>query len=550
MNISKKAFALPTVLIVSIIMLSVLVSAISSTSAVRVALRDQHYNHLSQQASNAGIAYAKACMAINGGIPQWTDIKPLKPNTDCYGDQIAGFTCDANSTDSRCSLLVEGDNVLVSFSVPLPAQDSTGAYNNISVNSSVNLLRKSNNEVWRSYNHDVKNVKVVSVARWKQLSALYSNTCGINFNDKAYCWGANGSGQVGDSTSVTKTTPAPILDTGVLAGLTIDAVSTGSTHACAIASNKKPYCWGANNYSQLGDGTTVAKTTPNTVTNTGAIAGLDIVSITANQYNTCALASNETLYCWGYNLNGQLGIGNTTTKNVPTLVPATGILAGLTIKSFSLGAAHVCAIASNYSAYCWGSNFYGQVGNGSTAFTVSSPVAVVKTGALSGLTIKMIASGSSHTCAIASNDKVYCWGNNASGQLGDGTTTRRTSPILVSGVLAGLTINSISVGNDATCVIASDGKAYCWGANTYSQIDTTTSNKTTPTEINTTGALTGLTFKSLVAGNYHTCAITSDDQSYCWGRNNSGQLGDGRMPTNYNVLNSLPIGKSTIWYSY
>jgi len=146
---NSRAFALPTVLIVSIIMLTVLISAVSSTSAVRVALKSQYYNQLSEEAADAGVVYAKACIAKNGPIPQWSDAKPLMPNTDCSGNQLAGLVC--TSLEPRCSVLIVDGNVTSSFSVAYPKKDSNGVYSNISSVGNSNLLRSSDNSVWRRY---------------------------------------------------------------------------------------------------------------------------------------------------------------------------------------------------------------------------------------------------------------------------------------------------------------------------------------------------------------------------------------------------------------
>lgn len=143
-------FALPSVLIASIIMLTVLLAAITSTAAVRTSLLSQYYNQLSRDAGDAGIVYAKACLATNGGVPLWTDAKPLMPNTDCTGTQLAGFTCPAGSLDSRCLVMING-NVKSSFSVSMPDVDIDGKSATLHAVGTVGLLRTSDNSVWRNY---------------------------------------------------------------------------------------------------------------------------------------------------------------------------------------------------------------------------------------------------------------------------------------------------------------------------------------------------------------------------------------------------------------
>ena len=152
MNLRRfRGFALPTVLIASIVMLTVLVTAVSSTAGVRASLAAQYYGQLQQSASDAGTAYAKACLAANNGIPQWSDANPLKPNTDCTGTQLTGFTCPTGSVDARCSVAINDNNIIASFSVGLPTLDSNGKATGINSQGIVKLLRSSDSSIWRQY---------------------------------------------------------------------------------------------------------------------------------------------------------------------------------------------------------------------------------------------------------------------------------------------------------------------------------------------------------------------------------------------------------------
>jgi len=149
-NRHSSGFALPTILIVSIIMLMVLVAAVSSAASVRMAMVSQYYNQLSQTAADAGTAYANSCLDSNNGTPQWSDASPIKPNTDCYGVQLAGFTCPVASVDPRCYISINS-GVISSFSVNKPEVDINGKVVNLNVKGFVNLVRTSNGSVWRSY---------------------------------------------------------------------------------------------------------------------------------------------------------------------------------------------------------------------------------------------------------------------------------------------------------------------------------------------------------------------------------------------------------------
>ena len=258
--------------------------------------------------------------------------------------------------------------------------------------------------------------------------------------------------------------------------------SSGYYHACVIASDNKLYCWGRNHRGQLGNNSMVDSSRPVAVNMTGVLAGKTIKQISTGHYHTCAVASDDKMYCWGENNNGELGNGSTVDSRVPVAVNMTGVLAGKTIKQMSVGTYNTCVIASDDKVYCWGSNAYGQVGNNSLTDS-NVPVAVNTTGVLAGKTIKQISVGHHRACAIASDDKMYCWGNNMGGALGNGSTADSHIPVSVnmSGILAGKVIRRISIGAFHTCVYATDNKIYCWGSNNYGQLgNNSTANSGVP----------------------------------------------------------------------
>jgi alpha-tubulin suppressor-like RCC1 family protein len=358
-----------------------------------------------------------------------------------------------------------------------------------------------------------------------------ANTCVIASDDQAYCWGDNGYSQLGNgNTGTDSNVPVAVSTTGVLSGKTVNYIDIGTRHACLIASDNQAYCWGDNPEGRLGNGNTgTDSNVPVPVTNSGVLSGKTILSISPGANTACALASDFQIYCWGGNTDGQLGNGNTgTDSNVPIAVFSSNILAGKSILSISAGVSHTCAIASDNQAYCWGDDSDGQLGNGATTGTQVSPVAVDTTGVLSGKTILSISTGYNHTCAIASDNKAYCWGSDIG--LGDGATVaNQDSPVAVdtSGVLAGKSILKIDNGFTHTCAIASDNQAYCWGDDSDGQLGNgaTTGTQVSPVAVDTTGVLSGKTILSITAGYSHTCVIASDNQAYCWGID--GGLGNG-----------------------
>ena len=257
-------------------------------------------------------------------------------------------------------------------------------------------------------------------------------------------------------------------------------------HSCAIALNGRAYCWGSGNRGKLGNGSTASSRVPVAVNTSGVLVGKTIKEVTTGGFHTCALDTSSKMYCWGLNSSGRLGGGLTSIlSNVPVAVNMSGALAGKTIKQMSTGYSSTCAIASDNRAYCWGSGNNGQLGNGSTADS-RVPVAVNMSGALVGKTIKQILAGGDHGCVVASDDKMYCWGLNNNGELGNNSSVNSSVPVAVNadGVLAGKTIRQMSAGFSSTCAVDSGYGIYCWGYNSNGQLgNNSTNNSRVPTYV-------------------------------------------------------------------
>ncbi len=373
----------------------------------------------------------------------------------------------------------------------------------------------------------------------KQSSAGFYHSCAIVLNDKAYCWGSNNNGQLGNGSTTSSRVPVAVNMSGVLAGKTIKQISVGEYHTCAVASDDKAYCWGSNNNGQLGNGSTTSSRVPVAVNMSGVLAGKTIKQISVEFSTNCVVASDNKTYCWGGNSNGQLGNDSLTNSNIPVAVNTSGVLAGKTIKQVNTGGFHTCALAISSKMYCWGLNVNGRLGSSLTSVLSKVPVAVNMSGLLAGKIIKQMSVGYSSNCVVASDNKVYCWGGNNNGQLGNGSTANSRVPVAVnmSGVLAGKTIKQISAGGDHSCVIASDDKLYCWGFNSNGELGNNSSvSSSVPVAVNTDGVLAGKVIKQMSAGFSNTCAVDSGYGIYCWGYNSNGQLGNNstnnsRVPT-------------------
>jgi alpha-tubulin suppressor-like RCC1 family protein len=332
-----------------------------------------------------------------------------------------------------------------------------------------------------------------------------SHSCALTSTGAVQCWGDNFFGELGNGT--TTNSLVPVAATGLSGAAT--ALVAGVQHSCALISGGGVQCWGYNAYGQLGNDSTRSSSAPVAVT---GLSG-PVTALAAGSYHTCALTEAGTVQCWGYNANGQLGRGNLTNSVVPATVTA---LAG-TATALVAGAQHTCALISGGAMQCWGNNANGQLGDGSTT-RATEPVTVKN---LSGAAMAM-AAGSNHSCALTSTGVVQCWGYNATGQLGNDTTTHSAVPVTVSGVNG--TVSMLAAGNAHTCALGSSGAVQCWGGNNYGQLGNGgTTNSSVAVAVTGLGGAASV----LKAGYGHNCIVTTSGAAQCWGYNLYGQLGNG-----------------------
>ncbi|MEK7621401.1 MAG: hypothetical protein AAB395_03545 [Patescibacteria group bacterium] len=461
----QSAFVLPTVLVLSVVLLSLGLSVFQLTSSIARSLTDQYWQRLARQATQAGVSYMSAC--VDQGLSSSTWPVSITQDNTCLG---------------------------VPLGTPQPS-----IYTNTG---------------------DANPVPNPFQARF----TIYKPTTGADGIPKARVVGAvdilSSPNGIGVRTTIkTYTYEMMSIINGPMQ--TVSQVVRGRYNTCALADGQA-YCWGLNDYGQLGTGNNNNSIIPVAVSTSGVLSGKFIIQMSGNYWHNCALASGQ-VYCWGSNVHGQLGNSNNTNSSSPVAVTTSGVLSGKFVTQVAVGAEHSCALA-NGQAFCWGYNPEGQLGNNSTTYT-NVPVAVTTSGVLSGKVITKIAGGYYHTCVIASG-QAFCWGFNGSGQLGNNSINNSSTPVAVdtSGILSGKSITDLAPGRNHTCSLA--GQAYCWGLNDSGQLGTgNNSNSLLPVAVTTSGALSDKVITQLVGGYYHTCAIALS-QSYCWGLNDNGQLGN------------------------
>lgn len=360
-----------------------------------------------------------------------------------------------------------------------------------------------------------------------QVSTSTLTSCAVSSTGKLYCWGNYTSGQAGNSSAAIRYSPVEPI------GLTsqVSSISVGYSNGCAIQ-NGVAKCWGANSNGQLGTGNTTHQFSPITVT--GLTSGVTSIAMDNNTYNgnrhTCAVV-NGAAKCWGDNNSGQLGNG-TTGGSISTPVQVSGLTSG--VLSVSVSEQHSCAVMIAGGIKCWGYNHKGQLGNNSTSAS-NVPVDVI---GINSATEVSAAYG--HTCAI-DGGAMKCWGFNNYGQLGNGTSTDSLTPIIPNGLAAGVTSITTQDYNStgSSCAVV-NGSAKCWGYGYIGNLGTGNgSNQNTPTQV------VGFTsnVKKIVSAGYRSCLLTNDGAVYCWGNNNTYHV---IAPSLSVAMSSLPIANTYI----
>jgi len=355
----------------------------------------------------------------------------------------------------------------------------------------------------------------------QQLQAIGAGTWkGISL-DSLYVWGNNGSGQTGDNTTVTKSSPVQV---GALTTWSQVAGGSNSGFSAAVKTDGTIWTWGSNNQGSLGDNTVVYRSSPVQV---GSLTTWS--KIAAGGSHSIAIKTDGTMWAWGWNTVGQLGDGTAITKSSPVQIGAlttwSQIFSGQLLN-------HTAALKTDGTMWLWGHNNYGQLGDNTAGIFRSSPVQV---GSLT--TWSKISGGNNHSLAIKTDGTLWSWGKDDYGALGDNTVGYRSSPVQVGSLT---TWSQISGGQTHSMAIKTDGTLWTWGFNQYGKLgDNTIIDRSSPIQV---GALT--TWSKVACAGTHSIALKTDGTLWTWGFNNSGRLGDG---TGTFRSSPVQIGSSTTW---
>jgi alpha-tubulin suppressor-like RCC1 family protein len=495
-------------------------------------------------AAIGGLSLAAEKAVVRPGVADNLTVRA----TDAYGNTAPGYTGSHNLTFAGASTSGSTHPTVTNSS---GAAINFGAATVLSFTNGVAAVSGSMNGLMRLYAIERANITVSDGTYTSAvLSIVVSNVSASDVSAGGFhncalvaggvqCWGYNNNGQLGNGTHNNSSSPVRVLDVGGSGYLSGGSqISSGKYHTCALVSGSV-YCWGQNDYGQLGDNSTTDRTTPVRVRVTTNTYLTNVAQVSSGAGQTCAVLNDGTVWCWGYNAFGQVGDNTTTTPRqmaVRVHINNNTHLTGAV--EVAAGHNHSCALLSDGTVRCWGYNAYGEVGDNTTTNRSVATLVVSSSGSgtLSG--VSHLSSGRFHSCALISDGSVYCWGDNDNGELGDGTTINRLHPVRAGEIATAITINA---GEYHSCAALADGTAQCWGAAAFGQVgDGTTADATSPVTVigpGGYGELTGVVKVSAGGGNWpdgsgtdnyeHTCALLSDGTVVSWGQNIYGQLGDG-----------------------
>jgi alpha-tubulin suppressor-like RCC1 family protein len=368
----------------------------------------------------------------------------------------------------------------------------------------------------------------------RQMNAGESHSCAVTTDNRAYCWGYNANGQIGNgTTSLVRKTPAL-----VAGGFSFRQISAGYYHTCGVTTNNRAYCWGQGGY--LGDGTSMRRLRPVPVA-----GGLSFRQVSAGWQHTCGVTIDDRVYCWGDNSFAQFGNGIQGEIGYPELSPV-ALMGTLRFREVSVGIYHSCGVTTTDRAYCWGGDQWGQIGDGVASGTCQvtfntrpcrkKPALVaggyrwrqVDAGGGGGPGEDQPDADGGRTCGVTTDGRAFCWGDGTQGQNGDGTRSIRTAPSRVAGDRL---YRGVSTGHFHSCAVATDNRAYCWGVNPFGQLGDGTEGTM---RLRPRAVVGGHLFDQVSAGG-STCGKALSGAAYCWGF----YVGNG---TDLHYLTPQPVG--------
>jgi alpha-tubulin suppressor-like RCC1 family protein len=372
-------------------------------------------------------------------------------------------------------------------------------------------------------------------------AASTNHSATIRPDGSLWTWGINYEGQLGNGTTTQSAAPVQVLAQNPNMGWT--QVATGTSHTLAVGADGRLYAWGSNAVGQLGDGTNTAHSKPVAVDMPPTAGRTTWKQIAAGTSHSLALTDDGRLYAWGQNAKGQLGNDYRRDRNTPVEVPLPLSAVNTTWAQVAAGSGHTLALTADGRLYAWGSNEFGQLGDGTEVSTLL-PVAVGLTRELAGLRWSHVAAGRYHTVAVTTDGRLYGWGSNRFGQLASTSAIQHNLPTRVELPfrLKRTVWKQVAAGDVHTLALSTDGRLAAWGNNCAGQLgDGSTAFKISPVMVTMPQSAASAKWAGIASGGFHTLAFTTDGQLCAWGANNFGQLGDGTTTEQHLPMRQDPM---------
>jgi alpha-tubulin suppressor-like RCC1 family protein len=444
--------------------------------------------------------------------------------------QTPAFTIGRDSTllldeiDSLAAVELNGPRVPAASLAWLSSAPGVAS---VDANGRVTAISKGFTTISASSSAGFAHISITVAPQFFVISTGETHTCGLTGRSQIYCWGMSAHGELGSATTLQQCPELglPCSTTPVLAThMTLSNLATGAMFTCALDASSAAYCWGANFYGQLGNGSTAENATPQLVS-----GGHQFTQLVAGRFHACGITTAQDAYCWGWDYAGQLGAGDVSSERctffsldpcstTPRLVTGAHKWALLSATDRA-----TCGLATTGVTYCWGLDVGGTDGlycqtSDDLFGCTHAPIQVG-----SDHLFRNISIGNVHRCEQTGDEKIECWGANYFGAFGSGSLDQSNTPVQAAGGAAYLVFMASRLG---ACGLENSGRAQCWGNDAYGQVGNGVMKDAQLTPDDVSG---GYTFDALATGggSDHVCGITREGRALCWGLGVFGQLGNG-----------------------
>jgi uncharacterized repeat protein (TIGR02543 family) len=468
-----------------------------------------------------------------------TDTMPYMPDQDLVftAHWITNFYTISFETNGGSPITTQTYSFGSSLNIPTPTKigySFVGWYTDNLFNLAFSIppaMPASNLSLYAKWIVQIYSISYTPLLKLRKpsISTGSNHTLSLQANGQVFSWGSNSYGQLGDGTNTDKNIPTLISFSDLESEDFIESVQAGANHSLALTNSGKIYAWGSNSFGGLGDGTTINRNVPFSIVFPELENGEEIKNLSAGNEFSVVITTKGRVFTWGMN-NSRLGDGTRDARSIPAPITFLELERDEIVIEVSSGNNHSIALTNLGRLYAWGWN-NGRIGDGTT-LDKNIPTLITFYGLQTGEFILSAKAGLTHSLAVTTHGRVFSWGQNGSGQIGDGTTIQRNIPTLIqfSELQIGETIRLVNSGESHSFAISTNGRFFSWGLNFNGRLgDGSTTRRYIPTLIETTDLEVGESMEKVLGGESHSIGITTFGRLLTWGYNSNGQLGDGTI---------------------